>query len=283
MDLAAAVDEVHPRGDHGLAGFGVLEDVLGDEERHRLALAVLLVDVGDLALALEDVADHERTVVLELLLAVEDEAALLHQRPDDLHHRVAAGVGVGRLLLGERAPVGHGEAVCRRHRDVVEAVLLGHLGVLVDRVVVGHGLGEVGHRRPLDCDLRLPGGGSDEALVDGHVSLLERRWRLGPAHSTPATLNLTNASVFLEGCFVWVWWTGRSRSSPVPDTASAGARRSYWPRKAPRSWSTTWAVRSAVRAPTSGPPRRSRRSSARPAARQSPTTTTSPAGTGPRT
>src|SRR2546423_896455 len=40
--VSGAVDEVHAGGEDGITLLGVLEDVLGDDERHRLALGLLL-------------------------------------------------------------------------------------------------------------------------------------------------------------------------------------------------------------------------------------------------
>src|SRR5437764_7021421 len=42
---SAPVDEIHAGGEDGVAALGVLEQVLGDDERHGLALGLLLVDV----------------------------------------------------------------------------------------------------------------------------------------------------------------------------------------------------------------------------------------------
>src|SRR5689334_4887820 len=95
-----AMDQVEAFGDDRFAGRVVTPDRLHDDEGHRAALALTLVDVGDLAFAHEHVADHDRTVVLEFLLAVEHEAALGHQVAHHLEHRVLATGRVGRLILG---------------------------------------------------------------------------------------------------------------------------------------------------------------------------------------
>src|SRR5688500_7593745 len=81
---SASVDQVHASGQHELAVL-VAVLVLGDEERHRLVARRLLVEVDHLALALDAVADDDRLVVRELLLAVQDDPARGHQLADDLH------------------------------------------------------------------------------------------------------------------------------------------------------------------------------------------------------
>src|SRR5262249_49458250 len=143
---------------------------LGHDERHRAALALLLVDVDDAALAQQHVTDHDRPVVVELLLAVEDEATPGEQLPHDLVHRVLAAGRVLRLLFGEPAPELHRERPRGRGRDVVETGSLGRGRVVIDGVLVLDRVGEVRDRTALDDHAvrsrRLP----DDARVEGHAS-----------------------------------------------------------------------------------------------------------------
>ena len=100
---------------------GVLPLRLHDDERHVRGVGLLLVEVLDPALADEHVADLDRAVVLELLLAVEHERALGEELAHHLVHRVLPAGRVGRLVLGERAPERHRERERRRRGDVLEA------------------------------------------------------------------------------------------------------------------------------------------------------------------
>src|SRR5680860_221932 len=271
-----AVNEVEALRHDGLVGLLVAPDRLGDEERHGLALALLLVEIRDLALADEHVADHERTVILELLLAVEHDPAPPEQLAHHLAHRVLAAGVVGWLVVGELAPVLHRERERRRRGDGVQAGGTGGVGRRVHRVLVEHREGEVGHRAPLDGDLRGPSRLPDDARIDGHlrIPLVARSvdGRVGRRGT------VTSTSVFSAGGRTrkWASATGRSPSSPAPATGSAGARPSSSPTRAPRSSSTTSAATSPVRAPTSVRPTRSSTSSRAGAARASPTTTTWP-------
>src|SRR6478672_805595 len=70
------VDQVELLGEDWLARGLVAPGRLDDDERHRGALALLLVDVEHGPLADEHVADLDGPVVLELLLAVQDHPAL---------------------------------------------------------------------------------------------------------------------------------------------------------------------------------------------------------------
>src|SRR5579862_2206571 len=78
--LAGAADEVEALRDDRLAGLVVLPRRLDDHNGHDGAAGLLLVDVDDLALARQHVADLDRPVVGELLLAVQDQRALPVQR-----------------------------------------------------------------------------------------------------------------------------------------------------------------------------------------------------------
>src|SRR5438876_531131 len=77
------VDEVHTLGDRGFAGLLLTPHDLGDEKRHGVALALALVEVDHRALPEEHVAGDDGAVVPELLLAVQDQTAVRHQRS---HH-----------------------------------------------------------------------------------------------------------------------------------------------------------------------------------------------------
>src|SRR3954449_7163104 len=68
----APVDEVERLRDHGLP-LGVTPHGLHHDEGHDRPLRLLLVEVGHAPLAVEHVAGHDRAVVHELLLAVEDQ------------------------------------------------------------------------------------------------------------------------------------------------------------------------------------------------------------------
>ncbi len=155
--------------DHGLGRGLVAPHRLGHEEGHGLALGLLGVGVGDMALTDEHVTHDDGAVVDELLLTVEDDPALGHERADDLAHGVALGL-VGGLGLGELAPGLHDEGVGGGHRDGVEAGLGRGPGVAVDAVGVTHRRGEVGDRPALDDNPRLAHGLADDLLqlVVGH-------------------------------------------------------------------------------------------------------------------
>src|SRR5680860_291333 len=83
--ISDPVDEVEALCDDRLTGVVVAPDGLHHHEGHRLALALLLVEVDDLALTREHVAHHDRLVIPELLLAVQDDPALRREAP---HYRV---------------------------------------------------------------------------------------------------------------------------------------------------------------------------------------------------
>src|SRR3954451_20994869 len=109
------MDEIHTRRQHEFAVL-VAVLVLGDEKGHRPITGRLLVQVDNLSLTRDSVADHDRLVVLELLLAVEHDAASGHELADDFHRRVPTRVRIRRLVLAERTPErGGGEEVRRRY------------------------------------------------------------------------------------------------------------------------------------------------------------------------
>src|ERR671911_906599 len=85
-----AMDEVEALRDRRFASLLVTPHGLGHDERHVAALALLLVEIDDAAFADQHVTDHDRSVVLELLLAVEHEPALGEELPHHLVHRVLA-------------------------------------------------------------------------------------------------------------------------------------------------------------------------------------------------
>src|SRR5207302_3845341 len=115
-----AVDEVEALGDRRFAALLVTPHGLGHEERHGAALALLLVQVDDASFADQHVADHDRPVVVELLLTVEHEAALGEQLPHHLAHRVVSAGRVLGLVLGEGTRELHRERPRRRGRDPAE-------------------------------------------------------------------------------------------------------------------------------------------------------------------
>ena len=120
----------------GAPRVGVLPLRLDDDERHVRGVGLLLVDVDDLALADEHVADLDRAVVLELLLTVEHERALGEQLAHDRVHRVLRRPS-GRAAGPRRTrPRTHRERERRRRGDVLEARVARGLGVAVDRVRV---------------------------------------------------------------------------------------------------------------------------------------------------
>src|SRR5260370_8421715 len=121
---------------------------LDNDEGHDRGVGLLLVDVEDLAFADEHVADQDRTVIGELLLAVEDERTLPEELPHHLVHRVHTLGGVGGLLLVPAAHVLHGERERGRPGDRREPGSLRRLRVAIDRVVVEDRRGEETHRPP---------------------------------------------------------------------------------------------------------------------------------------
>src|SRR5439155_22319611 len=162
------VDEVHTLGDRGLARLLVPPHDLGDEEGHGVTLALALVQVDDGALPHQDVAGDNGAVVAELLLAVEDEAAVRPQRSHHLAHHVAPSGRVGRLVLGEHAPGAPCEAERGRHGDPVEAGGLRGGRIVEDGVLVLHRPREVLDRPALDFDPPRAGRRTDHARVHCH-------------------------------------------------------------------------------------------------------------------
>src|SRR5205807_8749003 len=136
------------------------------------------------------------------------EPALLHELADDLEHRVALDL-VGRLELGEQAPVLHGEVERRRRGDAGMARGLRRARVLEDRALVGDSLGEVRHRPPLDGHLPRAGGLADHARVDGHALLQS----VAPCVLGTVSGALAPESVPRTHGIGWVGWrTGRYRT-----------------------------------------------------------------------
>src|SRR4051794_12898794 len=210
----ATVDEVESLGDD--RGVGLVAPFgLHDEERHDRALRLLLVRVDDAAFAVEHVALDDRPVVHELLLAVQHEAALLHELAHGLEHRVLTTGRIGRLLLSERAHVAHDERIRRRHRDAVEAGRRSRVGVVVHGVVVLQRRGEELHRTALDAHLARARGLPDDARVDGHV-LVVLSSRYGDAPVRPdRSADRSRREVFVAGGCTrkWACSTARSPSS----------------------------------------------------------------------
>src|ERR687898_44952 len=163
-----AVDEVEALGDRRFAALLVTPDGLGHDERHGAALALLLVEIDDATLADQHVTDHDRSVVLELLLAVENEPALGEELPHHLVHRVLAAGRVLGLVLGEAAPELHGERPRRRGGDAGEPGRLGRGRVVVHGVLFFERAGEVRDRSALDGHAVCAGLLPDDAAVEGH-------------------------------------------------------------------------------------------------------------------
>lgn len=131
----------------------------------------------------EDVAHANRREVLELLLAVEEQATLCHEGAKQLAYRRWAGLlGAARLDLRKGAPMGHCERERRRHRDRLETSSGCRRGIAVDRIAVLDGISEYRHRASLDHDPVATGWCPDDAAVDWHLPLplvvVQRRYRL---------------------------------------------------------------------------------------------------------
>src|ERR687898_261049 len=233
-----AVDEVEALGDRRFAALLVTPDGLGHDERHGAALALLLVEIDDATLADQHVTDHDRPVVLELLLAVEHEPALGEELPHHLVHRVLAAGRVLGLVLGEAAPELHRERPRRWSRDAGEPGRVGRGRVVIHGILIFERAGEVRDRSAFDGHAVCAGLLPDDTAVEGHP--FPSVFALDPARFDERVNHrdtVTPTSVFNAGRRTRKWgcWTARSRSSPARATASVGARPSSWPTKVRRS------------------------------------------------